>query len=185
MTCIVGLVDKGVVYIGGDSAGVGGYSLRTRADRKVFRNGDFIFGFTTSFRMGQLLHYALNPPKRHPDTEVDKFMVTDFINAVRDCLKSGGYAEKHNDAEQGGTFLVGYAGRLFEVHGDYQVGETKSGYSAVGCGEDIALGAMFAAKGKPRDRIEIALQAAEAFSAGVCGPFHIISTADEELKVAA
>ena len=42
MTCIVGLVEKGNVYIGGDSAGVGGYSLTVRADRKVFRNGDFV-----------------------------------------------------------------------------------------------------------------------------------------------
>ena len=35
MTCIVGLVHEGVVYIGGDSAGVGGLSLTVRADEKV------------------------------------------------------------------------------------------------------------------------------------------------------
>lgn len=174
MTCIVGLVDSGKVYIGGDSAGVGGYSLSVRADRKVFKNGDFVMGFTSSFRMGQLLHHAFSPPKRHPETDLDKFMVTDFINGVRDCLKSGGYAEKHNEAEQGGTFLVGYCGRLFEVHGDYQVGEATAGFSAVGCGEDIALGAMFANReGKPEKRIRTALEAAERFSAGVRGPFHI------------
>jgi hypothetical protein len=38
MTCIVGLVDKGDVYIGGDSAGVAGLSLSIRADEKVFGN---------------------------------------------------------------------------------------------------------------------------------------------------
>lgn len=173
MTCIVGIAENGRVYIGGDSAGVAGYSLTVRADRKVFRNGDFVMGFTTSFRMGQLLRYAFSPPKRHPDTDIDKFMVTDFINAVRDCLKSGGYAEKHNDAEQGGTFLVGYAGRLFEVHGDYQVGEATDGFSAVGCGDEIALGALYAAKKqKPTDRLRTALEASERFSAGVRGPFH-------------
>ena len=42
MTCIVGLVHEGVVYIGGDSAGVGGMSLTVRADEKVFRNGEFL-----------------------------------------------------------------------------------------------------------------------------------------------
>ena len=67
MTCIVGLVHEGVVYIGGDSAGVAGLSLVVRADEKVLRNGDFLMGFTTSFRMGQLLRYKLDPPRRHPD----------------------------------------------------------------------------------------------------------------------
>ena len=172
MTCIVGLVEKGNVYIGGDSAGVGGYSLTVRADRKVFRNGDFVMGFTTSFRMGQLLHHAFSPPKRHPDTDVDRFMVTDFIDGVRRCLKDGGYAEKHNDAESGGVFLVGYAGRLFRVDNDYQVGEAADGYDAVGCGEDIARGALFASTGKSLDRLRAALEASERFSAGVRGPFH-------------
>jgi hypothetical protein len=174
MTCIVGLVDNGAVHIGGDSAGVGGYSLTVRADRKVFRNGDFVMGFTTSFRMGQLLHHAFSPPKRHPDTDIDKFLVTDFINGVRDCLKTGGYAERHHEAESGGVFLVGFAGRLFRIDTDYQVGESVDGFDAVGCGEDIARGSLFStAKVKPIERLNIALEAAARFSAGVHGPFHI------------
>lgn len=173
MTCIVGVAHEGKVHIGGDSAGVGGYSLTVRADRKVFTNGDFVMGFTSSFRMGQLLHHAFSPPRRHPDTTVDKFMVTDFINAVRDCLKTGGYAERHNEAERGGVFLVGYEGRLFRIDSDYQVGEATDGFDAVGCGCEIAQGAMFAnPAGKPQDRLRIALEAAERFSAGVRGPFH-------------
>ena len=45
MTCIIGLVENSKVYIGGDSAGVAGYGLSVRADEKVFKKGDFIFGF--------------------------------------------------------------------------------------------------------------------------------------------
>lgn len=177
MTCIVGLVDGQTVHIGGDSAGVGGYSLTVRADRKVFRNGDFVMGFTTSFRMGQLLQHAFMPPKRHPDTDVDKFMVTTFIDAVRDCLKTGGYAERHNEAERGGVFLVGYAGRLFRIDNDYQVGEAVDGFDAVGCGEQIAQGSLYStASMKPRERLKLALEAAERFSAGVRGPFHMEKT---------
>ena len=41
MTCIVGLTDKGIVYMGGDSAGVDGrYGLMLRDDVKVFHNGE-------------------------------------------------------------------------------------------------------------------------------------------------
>lgn len=58
MTCIVGLVDGDRVILGGDSAGIAGWHLQLRADEKVFRNGPYAIGFTTSFRMGQILRYA-------------------------------------------------------------------------------------------------------------------------------
>jgi hypothetical protein len=173
MTCIVGLVHDGKVYVGGDSAGVGGYDLTVRADKKVFRNGEFVMGFTSSFRMGNLLQHALTPPRWHPDDDVHKYMVTDFVDAVRTCLKKGGYATKESEAEVGGTFLVGYAGRLFTIHGDYQVGEGLDGYAACGCGDTIALGSLYTSKGNPRSRVLTALAAAERFSAGVRAPFHI------------
>jgi hypothetical protein len=35
MTCIVGLVDNGTVYIGGDSAALFGWDLCIRSDKKV------------------------------------------------------------------------------------------------------------------------------------------------------
>lgn len=52
MTCIVGIVDNGKVYMGADSLGVGGLSKRVRKDPKLFRVGEFVFGYTSSFRMG-------------------------------------------------------------------------------------------------------------------------------------
>ena len=183
MTCIVGLVHEGVVYIGGDSAGVGGMSLTVRADEKVFQNGEFLMGFTTSFRMGQLLRYSLKPPRRHPDDEIHQYMVVDFVNAVRSCLKAGGYASKEDEVESGGTFLVGYAGHLFTVNSDYQVGIPEDGFAAVGSGQDIALGALFATQGQatPRDRVLTALRSAERFNAGVRGPFHILPESEPQL----
>lgn len=175
MTCIVGLIDKdGSILIGGDSAGVGGYSKEIRTDRKVFVSGDFVMGFTTSFRMGQLLAFGFSPPKPRVDQDIMHYMVNDFVDCVRQRLKCGGYAETHNGAERGGTFLVGYAGRLFKVEGDYQVGERVQGFNACGCGSDLALGSLHStAKLPARQRVTAALEAAEAFSAGVCAPFHI------------
>ena len=176
MTAIVGLVHRRVVYIGGDSAGASGWSLTVRADAKVFHNTGYLFGFTTSFRMGQLIRYSLKPPK--PTGEIERFMATKFIDAVRDCLKDGGWARKDSEREEGGTFLVGVRGRLFTVHDDYQVAEAADGYAAVGCGDELALGALFATAGMripPERRIETALRAAERFSAGVRGPFVCLS----------
>lgn len=176
MTCIVGAVDKDGVVIGGDSAGVAGLDLTVRADEKVFTNGEFLFGFTSSFRMGQLLRYAFSPPPVPEGKDVFAYMVTDFIDAVRSCLKHGGFASKENETESGGTFLVGFRGRLFEINSDYQVGEPRDEFAAVGCGEQIAKGAMYALRyiDQPSEtKVSIAINAAERFSAGVRLPYVI------------
>jgi ATP-dependent protease HslVU (ClpYQ) peptidase subunit len=181
MTCIVGLVDKGDVYIGGDSAGVAGLSLSIRADEKVFGNGPFIMGFTSSFRMGQLLRYKFSPPAQTVHQNDMEYMVTSFIDAARQCFSGNGFGDK--DATVGGTFLVGYKGALYTIEGDYQVGIPKPSYDAVGCGSDLALGAMFATEGlKPEQRITIALEAASTFSAGVAPPFTILKLAGDHPK---
>lgn len=81
---------------------------------------------------------------------------------------------KDNEREEGGTFLVGVKGRLYAVYDDYQVATAADGFAAVGSGEQVALGALFATDGaglSPRRRVMSALAAAERFSAGVRGPF--------------
>jgi hypothetical protein len=135
-TAIAGIAKEGTVWIGGDSAGIDvtNLALTVRADEKVFINQNFIFGFTSSFRMGQLLRYSFSPPGQVQGQDLNEYMVTTFIDAVRDCLKEGGFQEKENEVESGGTFLVGHQGHLFTVDSDYQVGESLDGYDAVGCG---------------------------------------------------
>jgi ATP-dependent protease HslVU (ClpYQ) peptidase subunit len=178
MTCIVGLVEKDAVYIGGDSAGVGGLDITVRAQSKVFQNGPFLMGYTSSFRMGQLLQYAFDPPVRTVSQDVYGYMVTTFADAVRECLKGGGYARKDNDVEAGGTFLVAYEGRLFTIEDDYQVYETADGFNAVGCGADYALGSMHVTGYmNPEGRIRMALETSAHFSAGVRGPFTVLKVA--------
>jgi ATP-dependent protease HslVU (ClpYQ) peptidase subunit len=177
MTCILGLVHNNQVWIGGDSAGVGGLSLSVRADQKVFRNGEFLFGFTSSFRMGQILRYRFDP-KPIPDWDLEKYMCTTFVDEIRACFKQYGFAESRAGSDVGGTFLVGVRGRLFCVMGDYQVGWNHKPYDAVGCGDDLAKGAldalhMLPQKPEPRFIVETALTSAANWSAGVCAPWTI------------
>lgn len=183
MTCIVGLVHNGDVYIGGDSAGIAGLSVTIRSDEKVFGNGPFIMGFTSSFRMGQLLRYKLSPPAQTVHQNDMEYMVTSFIDSCRQCFSQNGFGDK--DASVGGNFLVGYHGKLYNIEGDYQVGVPKLPFDAVGCGSDLALGAMFATEGlHPEKRINAALAAASTFSAGVAPPFTILKLEGDHKKVA-
>ena len=148
MTCIVAVRNKETnnVLIGGDSAGVGwNHSLTVRSDEKVFTVGPFIMGFTGSFRMGQLLRFTLKVPEQKEEQSDYEYMVTTFIDAVRECLSKGGWLTKKDDVEQIGQFLVGYKGTIYDVQSDLQVGIPSHPYSAVGCGEALALGALFVA----------------------------------------
>lgn len=181
MTCIVGLVADDKVYIGGDSAGSNSWQLTVRKEAKVFRNGDFLIGASGSFRMIQLLQYAFKPPVyekplEHNDDYLSCYMATSFIDAVRECFKSGGFAKKEAEQESGGTFLVGFQGKLFCIQDDYHVGEALCKYSAIGDGEDVALGVLYATSGfNPHDRVDVALRAAEYHCTSVSAPFTIES----------
>lgn len=176
MTCIVGVVDEGRVFIGADSmaGNTATYLVTPRVQPKVFRNGEMLIGYTTSFRMGQLLQYSFKPPVRRQDQDVSEFFCVDVVNALRDCFKEAGFAGKQNEREEGGVFLVGYEGRLFVIESDYQVGEYAE-YMAVGCGESLAIGSLASTVGrKGADRATKALEAAAKHCAFVCGPFVVM-----------
>lgn len=176
MTCIVGFLDKenDVVIMGADSAGVAGSLIMARKDTKLFKNGDFVIGCTSSFRMIQLLRFSFKPPVIN-DKDIYEYMCTDFINEVRKCFTDGGYIQKQKDGdEKGGTFLVAYKNRLFQIDEDFQVGENIDGFASVGCGVEYALGAIYSTdmnEVSPEKIVLRALKAAEHFSTGVCRPF--------------
>jgi hypothetical protein len=170
MTCIAALKHKGKVYMAADSAGVAGYNLTVLRSPKIYRVGDFLFGFTSSFRMGQLLGHKLKVPKQ-TGGDVEQFMCTVFVDAIRECFRTGGFMTKSSEAEAGGEFLVGYRGRIFKVCSDFLVAEARLPFDACGCGQDVALGSLFSSEGDPKERLRLALKAAERFSGGVRGPF--------------
>lgn len=188
MTCIVGLEQDGVIYIGADSAGVNMSTLDicSRADEKVFltESEDMIMGFCGSFRIGQLLRYALTLPAQKVGQDDMAYMVTDFIDAVRVMQKDKGSMKKENELEEHeSAFIVGYNGKLYVIEEDFQVGKPLENFAAVGCGQPIAVGAMYAtrnAKMDPEERIRMALQAAVEYSAGVRPPFHVLKLAAPE-----
>lgn len=178
MTCIVGLEDNGKVYLGGDRASVGdNHYLTLSAHPKVFQNGPFIMGYTSSFRMGQLLQYRLCVPDLPSEVPMDEFMATLFVDAVRDCLRDGGYTKIEYNQEKVGTFLIGVEGKLYRYDDDHQVIRPNCGYDVVGCGVSVALGSLHtssALKVKSKDRLKMALTAASEFVTGVRGPFDYI-----------
>lgn len=180
MTCIVGIIDNdnnGVV-IGGDSAAVDGYDIILRKDPKVFKNGDFIIGCTSSFRMIQILRFGINFPEINRNQDIYEYMCTDFIETIRRGFKNKGFEMKYDDGQdKGGTFIVGYKNRLFKIYSDFQVEESLSGYGACGIGESYALGSLYTSKETNKIKaVKEALECAANFSTGVSGPFIILNS---------
>lgn len=174
MTCVVGLVRSGKVYIGVDSAAVSGWTRRPSLVKKVFRRGPFLIGYTTSFRMGQLLEHHLEvPPQRDGQSDMS-YMVKDLIEHARLLLKEKGFSKVEANTETGGQFLVGYRSNLYSIDSDFQVGQVADGFDAIGSGSDFALGAMRAlGTTPPTRRLRRALEVAAHFNMGVCPPFYI------------
>jgi len=178
---VVGLVDNGNVYIGVDSAAVKGYETRVLlGPKKIFRAGEFLIGFTTSFRMGQILEHHLSVRPQGDESDF-AYMVTAFAEGVRDSLKDHGYSEIDNNRESGGTLLVGYRGHLYKTTMEFAILEGRDGFDAIGCGEDYALGVLYVlGELSPEARITAGLEAAAYFSGNVCPPFYSMSLRGDE-----
>ena len=163
MTAIAAIRYADGIVMGGDSASVDdSFHLEMQKDPKVFRVGELLIGYTSSFRMAQLIRYGLAdclavadlrppadpgiPTALHsgdvPRADGFEFMVRDFVPRVRWLLKQGGYAKVKDQVESGGEFLVAWRRELFTVKSNFQVGELLDDYSACGCAQDIVLGAL-------------------------------------------
>jgi len=165
MTCIVGLMENGKVYIGADKSSSCGGVIRKTALNKVFKKGSYIIGYTTSFRMGQLLEHVIELPEP-PEAGADlHFMVSSFVEKIRKDFKGYGFSTVDNNEETGGTFLVGVNRKIFKINSDYQVGLYEDNFACCGSGEEYAEAVMEALKDivSPKERIAKAIKIAGKF----------------------
>lgn len=176
MTCIVAIEHEGAVYMGSDRAGSDGWGIGTVAAAKTFQNGPLLIGYTTSFRMGQLLQHALVPPTQTLTWDVDRWVATDLMAAVRATYGAHGWDEVESNKAVGGNFLLAVQGRAYEIQSNYSFIRNVSGEYAVGSGEMYAKGSLHSTRGRdPMERLRMALEAAAEMSPSVAGPFDFVT----------
>ena len=175
MTCIAGVVHKGKVFIGGDSAASLNGSVVLHANGKVFLNEGFLIGTCGTARLSNLARYKFKPPELIKGEDLDAYIATRFVDELRNCLKEAGNLTISDNYESGdGMLLVGFRSRIYRIDESFAAIRSLDDYAAIGSGMDIALGALFATKSRaPNDRLKIALEAAAYLDDGVRGPFHI------------
>lgn len=176
MTCIIGLAHEDKVYIGGDSMAADGWNQRETKLRKVFHAGQFLIGYTSSFRMGQILQYHLAVRQQYDNETDEQYMVIAFAETVRALLRDKGYARIESNNEEGGHFVVGYKSEVYHMASDYQINHYADGLVSVGCGSQYALGAMLALsqiEPDPHKRILKSLEVSADLCNGVMAPFRV------------
>jgi len=162
MTAIVGFVKNGNVYMAGDTLGSNGFTKSEYTESKVFINGDFILGYTSSFRFGEILEYNFKPPKQENGVSDKRYLVTSFIPELRKCLEENKYTAK-DQAGTSGTALLGYKGKLYKLQDDFSILEASVGYDSCGSGEyhcEAVLWSLCDSKLHPKKIVRKAIQCA-------------------------
>jgi ATP-dependent protease HslVU (ClpYQ) peptidase subunit len=185
LTLIVGLVHEGKAYLACDSCASDGHLYSLTTFPKLFVNDNLLIGYTGSFRMAQLIEYDFDPPKRPPETPPLTYLVRYMIGELRRVLKDGGFTTVHQNEETGAQFMLVLDNQLFTVQSDFSVLTDRQPFIAVGSGTEPALGALRATAHlnlPPKERLLLALQAAESMVTSVRGPFFMMQSGDTEAQ---
>jgi ATP-dependent protease HslVU (ClpYQ) peptidase subunit len=173
MTCIIGLVEDGKVYMGADSIVTVGWGYDQDRTGKVFHKNGLLIGCAGPTRLGDLLHYHIDIDKKAEGQGSTDYVVSIVAEAIRACAKDRGIASiTNNEENSGGAFLVGCYGNLYHIGQSYGVSIHE--FWAIGTGGEHAIGAMAALPELPAEqRIMKALEISSSFVHTVKPPFHI------------
>lgn len=189
MTCIVGLLDNGVTYMGGDSCASNDWITTSIKQKKVFKLQDTnnaIIGFSGAMRDLNLLQYATGLIDKRDEPDINyKYIVTKTIPQIIKLFSDNGRNESDkNMNSMYSYFLIGYKDKLWRVQFDYGVYESNDNYEACGSGELYADGALEILKDmdiSPIEKIHKALQVATKYTPGVEPPFYIVNTNNDNV----
>jgi ATP-dependent protease HslVU (ClpYQ) peptidase subunit len=169
MSCVVGLLQNGKLYLGSD-----GLATTEDGERrpviciKIFTNKDYLIGYTGSVRHGQILTPKFFDPPNN---------IYELPDAAREAFEAKGAMLLSDNGQQltASNFLIGYQGRLFEILIDFQMNEVYGNFTSIGSGATYAMGSLFATKkwNSPERRIKNALDAAKEYDRSCGRPYTI------------
>jgi hypothetical protein len=163
--------------MGGDSALVTDSGDRTIGGPKVFHRDGLLFGSSGEGRIAQMLQYVFDLPAVGRGQDAEQYLVRDLGVQLHAFLKDEAQdlLPDLDDEDELWQLLIGVGGRLFRVCSHLSVSESANGYEAIGSGGALAMGSLASTDGQaPRQRVELALRAAERHSGFVAPPFTIL-----------
>ena len=135
MTIIIGIERAGKVILAGDLEASADNVSFPQKHPKVFIRQGIVFGFSTSFRFGQLLQFCTKIPEPIPSTNILEWLVTVFIPELRVTISNAQYKDPFD-------CLIGIGGELYILQSDFSVIRSAYGYAAIGSAAEFALGCV-------------------------------------------
>ena len=169
MTCIVGIVEDNVVYIGGERSLADDHNILSSPMPKIAMRDGWIYGYSGTIGIGQLMDIINLPRAEGADFKTIKTKIVPALSVAIDNYS-------RDAAEHDTQWLIGVNGRLYEVSAaDWGVVEVN--YTAIGGGSQYAFGSLYTSiDNTPIHRIEQALYAAITYSPTCQGPIDILYT---------
>ena len=179
MTAIVGVVQDGEVWMGGDSFCECGAVTYIRTDAKVFfrdepeSNRRILIGAAGDAILSHLAEMIFDVPARRADHSAHQYIGMSLGPALFEAI------DKHLNLIRkkkwpNGRFLFGYDSHLYSFDCNGSLLHEDSGLMAIGWGDEIAIGALEATPElAPEERIRRALSIAAKRTSKVAPPFHI------------
>lgn len=167
MTCSLGVVQSGAVWLASDSASTSADMVcDVVREPKAWTRPGWAFAFAGDWRIGQVLRHELRP--REHVTDADRYVTVDLAKALRRVL-----APEPETARADCSLLVGHAGQLWELDvADCAAVRSAWGYAAIGVPE--ALIGLALTAGEPEGRLRRVLTAVARHQANVRPPFTVV-----------
>jgi len=178
MTVVLADTQDETLIFAADSAASNGDEIYTIAMPKVFARGSYLFGYTGSYRIGQILRHYVELPEP-PEREAERFLVREAVPILRAAVLEQGAAGPGRDfLGEKTALLVGFRGRTWCIGTDLTV-TPEAAYGAIGSGRLRAYGAFHAlyaaGVGPARRRLELVLEATAEHTANVRRPWQLVS----------
>ena len=153
MTVCIGVIDKQnkCCYVGADRGVCNGKEILCSITPKVFHpygRNDIIIACSGSIRMGNLLSTDETLFESIPeDSILDDATINIFIKTVIPKIANHydtlSYSSiRKGDDPESFNLIIAIQDRLYRVLGDLSVYESESGIMTIGCGKEVAYGAM-------------------------------------------
>ena len=164
MTTLIAYQHEDYCIIAADTQTTG-YDMRADCSPmgKIAENGKYLVSAAGLVRGMNLIQHAFKPPAPPKSTNLDKFMVTQFVPNLRKTFGISGYDVKAEGFPSSfeNDFIVAVHGTLYFIDEVYGLEKTKDKVYCTGTGAAIALGAAHALGIDEADEYEDAIEILE------------------------
>jgi 20S proteasome alpha/beta subunit len=173
LTCIAVLKSEDNIWMAGDRGASDDDSIMPLTAPKVFKIGPYLLGYAGTMD-GERVRHNFKPPLPKPGVNIDKFMYTDFIIALRNFYETW-WVDISKDSDFG--MIICVKGKIYEHNAvDMSLTTYESDYLAMGSGSPWAMGSLYTTRNQKngKRRVQLAVEAAIEYSTSCKGPIDII-----------